>query len=200
MSLRISLLLCLLMSFHCVAYAKSTHKAHKTHKVRKTHQAHKPHKTLKISKTRRVKQTNVETVFVQTSKPATNLKRRKSLMHEYQSWKGTRYRFGANSHKAIDCSALTKRFYEEAFAVTLPRTTTAQIRKGKKAKYRSMRIGDLVFFKTGKVQKHVGIYIGDNQFIHASHRKGVTISELSNPYWNQHLLAVRRVLPETAIR
>jgi spr peptidase. Cysteine peptidase. MEROPS family C40 len=134
------------------------------------------------------------------NKPASSLKRRNRLMKEYKTWKGTRYRLGANSHKAIDCSALTKRFYEEAFDVTLPRTTTEQLRKGKKAKYRTLHIGDLVFFKTGRVQKHVGIYIGDDQFIHASRKVGVTISELNNPYWNQRLLAARRVLPENVVR
>lgn len=129
-----------------------------------------------------------------------NLKRRNRLMNEYKIWKGTHYRFGADSHKAIDCSALTKRLFQEAFAINLPRTTTEQILKGKKAKQKNPHIGDLVFFKTGRVQKHVGIYIGDNHFIHASSSKGVTISALSNPYWSNHLLAVRRVLPDTVVR
>ncbi|HEY2454401.1 MAG TPA: NlpC/P60 family protein [Scandinavium sp.] len=121
-------------------------------------------------------------------------------MNQYQQWKGTRYRLGANSHKAIDCSALTRRLYKDAFAVNLPRTTTGQLTRGKRAKQGTPHVGDLVFFKTGRAQKHVGIYIGDNRFIHASRRKGVTISQLSNPYWNNHLLAVRRVLPDNVVR
>lgn len=133
-------------------------------------------------------------------KTAGNGKRRTKLMSEYQQWKGTRYRLGANSHRAIDCSALTRRMYQEAFAVNLPRTTGEQLRRGKKAKRGTPHVGDLVFFRTGRAQKHVGIYIGDNRFIHASRHKGVTISQLSNPYWNQHFLAMRRVLPDNAVQ
>lgn len=121
-------------------------------------------------------------------------------MYEYQSWKGTHYRLGGHSHREIDCSALTQKLYQEAFSIDLPRTTSEQLTKGRKVKKATMHIGDLVFFKTGRSQKHVGIYIGENRFIHASRTKGVTISELTNPYWNQHLLAARRVLPDTVVR
>ncbi|MFK3659619.1 NlpC/P60 family protein [Scandinavium sp. NPDC088450] len=171
MFFRLLVLIGLLWGFHCAAQADSLLVPHHTQEF-----ALKP------------------------TKKAGNLKRRKRLMNEYKNWKGTRYRLGGNSHNAIDCSALTKRLYREAFAIDLPRTTTAQLKKGKKAKQLSPHIGDLVFFKTGRAQKHVGIYIGDNRFIHASRRKGVTISALSNPYWSNHLLAVRRVLPDTVVR
>jgi len=195
MPLHLTVLVCLLLSFSGIVHAKDVHKAHH---VKVKHVQKKHHSKVKSGqKTHRIKATHSA---IKTAKPATGIKRRKSLMNEYANWKGTHYRLGGNSHKAIDCSALTKRFYQEAFDVSLPRTTTGQLQKGKKARHRAMRIGDLVFFKTGRVQKHVGIYIGEDKFIHASREKGVTISELSNPYWNQHLLAVRRVLPETALR
>jgi len=169
-SLRLTLLLCFLFTFHCTAQAARTHHAH-----------HPKQTAVKTSKT-------------------SNLKRRKSLMRQYQQWKGTRYRLGANSHRAIDCSALTRRLYQEAFSVSLPRTTGEQLRRGKKTRPGAAHIGDLVFFKTGRAQKHVGIYIGGNRFIHASRRKGVTISQLNDPYWNRHYLAMRHVLPDTAAR
>lgn len=170
-SLRLTLLLCFLFTFHCTAQATRTHHVHHT------------------------KQTAVK-----PTKTSSNLKRRKRLMRQYQHWKGTRYRLGGNSHRAIDCSALTRRLYKEAFSVSLPRTTGEQLRRGKKTKPGAAHIGDLVFFKTGRVQKHVGIYIGGNRFIHASRRKGVTISQLNDPYWNHHYLAMRRVLPDTVAR
>jgi len=173
MPLRLALLFCLLFSIHCTAQAA---RAHLTHRPK--------HKE----------------VAVKPTKASSNIKRRKSLMHEYQQWKGTRYRLGANSHRAIDCSALTRRLYQEAFAVSLPRTTGEQLRKGKRTKPGAAHVGDLVFFKTGRAQKHVGIYIGENRFIHASRRKGVTISQLNDPYWNHRLLAMRQVLPDTAVR
>jgi lipoprotein Spr len=199
MSLRLTLLLCLLFSFYFSAQAKATpvHHAHPQHK--KTHAKTSKNSAKDKHKKTAAKPVNIK-VDTKPTKTASNVKRRTRLMNQYQNWKGTRYRLGANSHKAIDCSALTRRLYKDAFAVNLPRTTTGQLRKGSKAKRTAPRVGDLVFFKTGRVQKHVGIYIGDNRFIHASRRKGVTISQLSNPYWNNHLLAVRRVLPETIVR
>jgi cell wall-associated NlpC family hydrolase len=203
MPLHLTIIMCLLLSFSGVVNAKVTHSksVHKTHHVKVKHVQKKHHTKVKSGKKiSHVKAKKSAVLTAKTTKPATNLKRRTKLMSEYASWKGTRYRLGGNSRKAIDCSALTRRLYQEAFAVNLPRTTSGQLTKGKKAKQRAMRIGDLVFFKTGRVQKHVGIYIGEDKFIHASRQKGVTISELSNPYWNQHLLAVRRVLPETAVR
>jgi lipoprotein Spr len=174
-SLRIFLWLCCLFGFQYTALA-STSVPHHPNKQANKYLAVKPAKT------------------------AANLKRRKRLMREYQHWKGTRYRLGANSHKAIDCSALTRRLYRDAFAVNLPRTTGGQINRGKKARQKTLRIGDLLFFKTGRAQRHVGIYIGEDRFIHASSRKGVTISLLSNPYWASRIIAARRVLTETTIR
>lgn len=176
MPLRLALLLCFLFSFHCTAQAA---RAHLTH--------HPKHKVVAVKPGK-------------PTKASSNIKRRKRLMNEYQQWKGTRYRLGANSHKAIDCSALTRRLYKEAFSVSLPRTTGEQLRRGKKTRPGAAHVGDLVFFKTGRAQKHVGIYIGENRFIHASRRKGVTISQLNDPYWNHRLLAMRQVLPDTVAR
>jgi lipoprotein Spr len=170
-SLRIFLWLCCLFGFQCTALANTS----------------VPHHSSKQAAVKPVKAT-------------ASVKRRSRLMREYQHWKGTRYRLGANSHRAIDCSALTRRLYQEAFAVKLPRTTGEQMHRGRKARRGAPHIGDLVFFKTGRVQRHVGIYIGDNRFIHASRRKGVTISRLTSPYWNHHLLAVRQVLPDPVMR
>jgi lipoprotein Spr len=196
MSLRLVLLFCLLFSFHCSAQAARVHHAAPHHK--------KTHTKTSAKHKHKHKKTATKPIKIQTaSKPiktAANLKRRTRLMNQYKQWKGTRYRLGANSHKAIDCSALTRRLYQDAFDVNLPRTTTGQLTRGKRAKQGTRRIGDLVFFKTGRAQKHVGIYIGENRFIHASRRKGVTISQLNDPYWNRRLLAVHRVLPETVVR
>ncbi len=60
--------------------------------------------------------------------------RRTKLLKEYQHWKGTRYRYGGNSHKAIDCSALTKRIYKNTFAIELPRTASKQLQTGKRVR------------------------------------------------------------------
>lgn len=123
-------------------------------------------------------------------------KRLDQLLTEYSHWKGTRYRLGGNSHHAIDCSALTKRLYKKVFSIDLPRTTKEQLHRGKASRRKQLRTGDLVFFRTGAVQKHVGIYIGNSRFIHASRSKGVTISNLHNKYWNNRFIAGRHILRE----
>lgn len=195
MSLRLALLMCFLFTFHCTAQAARVRHAHHRHvHHRHVHHRHSYHRHVHHHAR------HTKPVAIKTTKATGNVKRRTRLMSEYQHWKGTRYRLGGNSHRAIDCSALTRRLYQEAFAVKLPRTTGEQMRKGRKARRGAPHIGDLVFFKTGRVQRHVGIYIGDNRFIHASRRKGVTISQLTSPYWNHHLLAVRQVLPDSVMR
>jgi len=171
MSLRLALLMCFLFTFHCTAQAARVHHSHHRHAHHSKPVAIKPSKT----------------------KAAGNIKRRKHLMREYQHWKGTRYRLGANSHRAIDCSALTRRLYQGAFAVKLPRTTGEQMRRGKKARRGAPHIGDLVFFKTSKSTRHVGVYVGNNEFIHASKIKGVTVSSLANNYWQAHYETARRI-------
>ncbi|HAV1831928.1 TPA: hypothetical protein JG914_004800 [Enterobacter hormaechei subsp. steigerwaltii] len=116
------------------------------------------------------------------------------LLQKYRHWKGTRYRLGGHTHKAIDCSALTQRLFKEAFNVRLPRTTWGQLKRGKHVSKQHLKVGDLVFFRTSRRQQHVGIYIGDNRFIHASRRKGVTISTLKTAYWSRHFLTGRQIL------
>lgn len=107
------------------------------------------------------------------------------LYTQFQSWQGTPYRLGGYDQSGIDCSGFVARTYSDLFNRQLPRTTTAQSKVGKKIKRRELQAGDLVFFKIknrGKL-RHVGIYLSDGQFLHASTSKGVTISNLQNSYW-----------------
>jgi cell wall-associated NlpC family hydrolase len=105
------------------------------------------------------------------------------LYSQYQEWRGTRYRLGGVDHNGIDCSALVKVIFEEEFGYTQPRTTLSLSKLGKKVSRDELIPGDLVFFKTGFRSWHVGIYLEDTKFIHASSSKGVTISSLNNTYW-----------------
>ncbi|WP_082732158.1 NlpC/P60 family protein [Photobacterium aquimaris] len=111
----------------------------------------------------------------------------------YRSWKGTPYRYGGSSKKGIDCSAFVQVGYSSVYQKILPRTTLELVKKGKQVKRHTAKEGDLVFFRTGRNSRHVGIYLGNSEFLHASQSKGVIISRLDNPYWKRHFWQIRRL-------
>ena len=122
-----------------------------------------------------------------------NGERTEALKKHFTSWKGTRYRYGGLSRKGIDCSGFTLLTYKQLFGMSLPRTVREQVKKGKKVQKTSLRPGDLVFFKTGVFQKHVGIYLENDQFMHASRSSGVMISRLDNIYWKKRYWQAKRI-------
>jgi len=116
------------------------------------------------------------------------------IMDQYASWKGVRYRLGGSSRAGIDCSAFVQRTFQEQFGLTLPRSTSEQQESGKSVSRSKLRTGDLVLFRAGSTGRHVGIYIGNNQFVHASTSSGVVISSMDEPYWKKRYNEARRVL------
>jgi lipoprotein Spr len=116
------------------------------------------------------------------------------IMDQYASWKGVRYRLGGSSRAGIDCSAFVQRTFQEQFGLTLPRSTSEQQETGKSVSRSKLRTGDLVLFRAGSTGRHVGIYIGNNQFVHASTSSGVVISSMDEPYWKKRYNEARRVL------
>ncbi|ACR69757.1 bifunctional murein DD-endopeptidase/murein LD-carboxypeptidase [Edwardsiella ictaluri] len=119
------------------------------------------------------------------------------IMDQYASWKGVRYRLGGNSKRGIDCSAFVQRTFREQFGLELPRSTSQQEDTGHAIKRSKLRIGDLVLFRTGSTGRHIGIYLGNDQFVHASTSSGVMISNLNDSYWNKRYREARRVLSGT---
>ncbi len=117
-----------------------------------------------------------------------------ALMTQYQHWKGTPYRLGGTNRSGIDCSAFTQITYRDQFRADLPRTTLHQVEQGLHVSKHNIQPGDLVFFKTAIKQRHVGIYVDNGYFLHASTSKGVTLSRLDNPYWQKHYWTARRAL------
>ncbi len=109
----------------------------------------------------------------------------------YREWEGVPYRWGGTSKQGVDCSGLTQNAYQDVPQLRIPRTTAEQIREGRRVSLRDARPGDLVFFDTG--YRHVGVYVGQNKFFHASSSKGVTLSSLANPYWSRTFRQVRRI-------
>jgi peptidoglycan DL-endopeptidase LytE len=107
------------------------------------------------------------------------------------------YRFGGTTLWGLDCSG----FVQKAFAfldLGLPRTAREQFREGLKISKADLSAGDLVFFRTyAKYPSHVGIYLGDNRFIHASsHDRKVTINTLDEPYYMKRYIGAKRLLVE----
>lgn len=108
-------------------------------------------------------------------------------------WYGTRYRLGGNSKNGIDCSAFTQLFFATIFDFELPRTAREQYQKVKKISRTEIRQGDLIFFNTTGGVSHVGVYLQNNKFVHASASSGVTVSDLYDPYWLRRFIGVGRI-------
>lgn len=115
-----------------------------------------------------------------------------------QSLLKTKYRYGGISPSGFDCSGFTRYVYAQ-FGYNLPHKASEQMQYGQVIEKASLKKGDLVFFKTmgSKTINHVGIYIGDNNFIHASSGAGhVKISPLNSGYYYPRYQGARRILPE----
>ncbi len=90
------------------------------------------------------------------------------LTKQYNQYKGTKYKYGGIDRRGFDCSGFTQKVYENAFQIKLPRTTEEIEKVGKKVSKNKLKPGDLVFFKPSRKYKHVGIYMGDDMFMHSS--------------------------------
>jgi peptidoglycan DL-endopeptidase LytE len=109
---------------------------------------------------------------------------------------GTPYQFGGSTVRGIDCSAFVAKIYQ-FFDIQLPRTAREQSRIGMRVNRDELEAGDLIFFNTWRAFGHVGIYIGNNEFIHASSGRSsgrnVRIDNLDKPYYNDHFVKAVRV-------
>jgi peptidoglycan endopeptidase LytE len=122
-----------------------------------------------------------------------NLEERSLLVRVAKTFLGAPYKLGGSTVRGIDCSAFVKKIYE-IFDIQLPRTTREQFKVGKKVEKDQLEEGDLVFFKRRGNRAHVGIYVGDNQFVHASsYSREVKIDHLDTPYYSQRFLRGVRV-------
>lgn len=115
----------------------------------------------------------------------------KALAGVYNEWVGTRYQMGGTTKRGIDCSAFTQTAFWKAYGIELPRSTAEQRYLGRQINKNELKKGDLVFFRRNS---HVGVYIGNNQFMHASTSQGVTISSLDEDYWARTYTQSRRIM------
>jgi cell wall-associated NlpC family hydrolase len=108
---------------------------------------------------------------------------------------GRPYQGASQYIPGVDCSLFIREVFKEFNKTKLPRTVAKQYETGQKVARRRLQYGDLVFFRTEYDRvSHVGIYVGYNQFIHASTSHGVIISSLDEKYWNERYAGARRVL------
>lgn len=139
--------------------------------------------------------------FVTTNKSTINtyikLSDREKVMMEIVKYLNTPYQYGGNNSEGIDCSAFTQNVFQKSLSFNLPRTASQQYNNGAKIfNQYSLQFGDLVFFDTTQKRfpGHVGIFLGDDLFAHASFSKGVTISSLKSSYFKIRYIGARRII------
>lgn len=115
------------------------------------------------------------------------------LFEVINDWWGTPYRLGGTTKNGIDCSAFTCTLMAAVFGVSLPRTAREQFESATKLTDDELAEGDLVFFNTRGGISHVGVYLANNKFVHASTSGGVMISDLNEPYWKARYRGAGRV-------
>jgi len=116
-----------------------------------------------------------------------------ALYAQYDEWKGTRYQLRGLSKDGIDCSGFVHLTFKSKLGRVLPRSSDMQVELGFDIDKDELRAGDLVFFKTGKTLKHVGVYLEDGRFIHVSTKLGVVISHLNESYWKSAYWKAKRL-------
>ena len=117
-----------------------------------------------------------------------------ALYQAINSWLGVPYKYGGTDRDGIDCSAFVGTIYRQVYGVTLHRTSNDMLRDVTLIPKSQLQEGDILFFTNSKGKvSHVGIYLKDNLFAHASTSNGVSVSRLSDTYWQKHFYKGGRV-------
>lgn len=117
----------------------------------------------------------------------------RSIINHAFSFLGTPYLMGGTGNGSFDCSGFVMKMFQSQ-GISLPRTADVQFGAGRAVAHGDEHAGDLVFFETYLPgPSHVGIYLGNGQFIHASSSRGVTISSLKQPYYANRYLGAKRI-------
>ncbi|MEZ0325543.1 MAG: NlpC/P60 family protein [Fimbriimonas sp.] len=177
-------------------FLKATSAPVRVAKVKKPAKISKPHKQTKLAV---VQRDETDSGYIQQPVVAPQQKKGQTvekIMSKAQSLRGVRYRWGGASRSGTDCSGFTTQVFKSN-GISLPRTSGAQSKVGKPVSRKDLQKGDLVFFKTTRSARvsHVGIYIGNGKFIHASSGGGrVMESSLSDGYYNNRFVTARRMI------
>ncbi len=137
--------------------------------------------------------TSTKAVKTSTSTQNTSSKA-SAVIATAKTYMGVPYVWGGASPSGFDCSGFTQ-YVLKKNGVSIPRVTSDQYKAGVAVSKSNLKVGDLVFFTTYKAgPSHVGFYMGDGKFIHASSSKGVTISSMDSSYYSSRYIGARRVL------
>lgn len=117
----------------------------------------------------------------------------KKLVEYIHQWWSVPYRIGGSTMSGIDCSNFVKGLTNYAYGLELPRTSREQAAYCREINKEELKEGDLVFFNTGRGISHVGLYMANNKFVHASTSMGVVISSLDEPYWKRRYVKSGRL-------
>ena len=117
------------------------------------------------------------------------------MMREISKYMGVSYVLGGSSVDGMDCSGYTMTVYQNSMGILLPRSSYEQSKRGTAVELSELKFGDLIFFNTtGESASHVGLYLGDDLFAHASVSLGVTISSLQSTYYIKRYECARRIV------
>lgn len=109
------------------------------------------------------------------------------LYYKVYEWAGTRYKYSGDTKKGIDCSGFVCRMYKDAYCIDLAGGSKDLFKTVCPLEKEELKEGDMVFFKIKKGQiSHVGIYLGNNKFAHASVKQGVIVSDLDEEYYKKY--------------
>ena len=126
------------------------------------------------------------------STPAEEVKNTK--MFEFiDDWYGTPYRLGGTTKKGVDCSAFSQFLFASVYGLSIPRTAREQYSLTNRISRTELKEGDLIFFNTRGGVSHVGVYLQNNKFVHASTSGGVMISDIFDEYWVRKFVGVGRL-------
>ena len=117
-----------------------------------------------------------------------------NLFRKIDEWWGTKYCMGGSTKNCIDCSGFSVMIMRDIYGINVPRTAQEQYNQSEHIALEDLKEGDLVFFNTGGRQvSHVGIYVANNKFLQASTSAGVTLTDMSDKYWQPRFKGAGRV-------
>ena len=175
--------------------ASTINKAATSAAPKKVAASRKPSTSVKTASTKRTTTTQrTSTTSVNRGTTAATSSKAAAVISTAKKYIGVPYVWGGQSPSGFDCSGFTQ-YVLSKNGISVPRTAAEQYAVGTSVSKSNLRVGDLVFFTTYKAgPSHLGFYIGNGQFIHASSSKGVTISSLSSSYYSGRYIGARRVI------